>query len=1064
VRHTPYATPRVRAIVLWSLTVLIPLLHTHRDATAQSVRMTPGRILTLVKGDQPAEVREPFRAVVTDDGRLFLTDPKKGDVLWFDENLVWKGNLTALRSGGDLGRPIRTVLDSRGRIYVADSETKEILVFAEGELEGIRGGQGSEPGKFGSLDDIAIDSDDMLWAADGDRHRLYVFTPDGLLERVVNAFEGVGLDRPKLVDVSPDGSVIVWNAGAKTVVAGDTEGEHRWTLDLDAVLDGKELYDLEIDPTGALFLVLKDDSRVVIVGPTGDVRGEIFGKTGRPRSFERLTGLSISAARRVMVVVDQKDLVVQEMRLDPTSGDLTEPVHRTHIGIAIDTLEGRPLAVSSSGPGGEEIVLVREASGLVIRSGTGEMVASISMPGKLPDRVVAAGTSDGFIVVDRDHSARRFAPDGTLQGLLPSTTAGGQLKRPAAIAWRASDDVLAVYDRDDEEIQLLAADGSFMQRVGRKGRSAGEISKVVSLAFDNTGRLLVLDLDGSRLQAFDRHGIFVASAAPSLLGAPAGNVALGLGADAWGRAFILDAASGVAAQFELGRGVQCQVGAPWYLPEPRTLVVSPTGDIYVAGGKDAARAIRFRCVGAPPAPLGLRLARSADDSSEGLALTWTDGLPGAVSYEVFRSEGDKERVRIGSTSGTSFPLGRDVWGHAPGELWVRGVGADGQAGAWSRSITDRVTPAFRALVEGGDLSSAESWLSEELSLAEAEDRSDVSALRAAYLEAILAQGDYDRAAAQLQRFEAGLDAATRARLRMEIARSAVMGSIDAGAGAIALRWVGLIQGEDPAALSGTERRALELEAAGDAEAAGDLLVRYGRGRDLDEIELTKAVAEVQLERSRPDAALATLTDAAHATENRRDRDDLDQQIFRVSGLIVDGLLDGAIPPAPGLSAEQDVDRILAGIRDYLTQTGRGGGADGDGDAGLEPPGGAGDDSREMWDLRLGALQAKVRIHSAIRMEGSDFQTARELYADILERTDFLMGPDEVRVRSHIGALALARGQEEEARAEFTRVLIIDPAWSPDPDEFSPTVRDFVAALVNGPSDAEPSDAAGVDGP
>jgi hypothetical protein len=209
----------------------------------------------------------------------------------------------------------------------------------------------------------------------------------------------------------------------------------------------------------------------------------------------------------------------------------------------------------------------------------------------------------------------------------------------------------------------------------------------------------------------------------------------------------------------------------------------------------------------------------------------------------------------------------------------------------------------------------------------------------------------------------------------------------------------------------------------------------------------------------PNAALETLKSAARVSEDPRERDDLDQQIFRVSGMIIDGLLDRTIPPLPGMSAEQDVDQVIAGLRDYLSQTGRGGAAADGVDAG-QALGGRRDDSQGMWSLRLGALQAKARIHSAIRMEGSDFEAARELYADILGRTDFLMGPDEIRVRSHVGALALAQGQEEEARAEFNRILIIDPEWMPDADEFSPTVRDFVAVLRSAP----PEPAAVEDGP
>jgi tetratricopeptide (TPR) repeat protein len=1053
-------------VLILSIGLFFLFLHAGRqNAAAQDIpSMESGRVLTLVKGDQPAQVREPYRAVVADDGRLFLTDPKKGDVLWFDENFVWKGNLATLRPSGDLGKPIRTVLDSRGRIYVADADTREILVFADGALADVRGGQGRVPGKFGSLDDIAIDADDMLWAADADRRRLYVFTPDGLLERVVNGFGSVALDRPRLVALGMGGEVFVYDGGTKTILAGSSDGGLAWTLDLQtALVDGKELYDLVVDPTGVLFLLLRDDSRVVVVSSDGEIQGEIFGKSGRPRTFDRLTGLSINSARNVMLAVDQKDLVVQEMRLDYGPVDVEEPVHRTHVGIAIDTLDGRPVAVSP-GPdatdGSDDRLLIRDAGGLAIVSGAGgDVVARLTIPGELPQTIAAIGTSDGFIVVDGEWTARIFSSDGALIGALPTTTAGGQLRRPAALAWRASDGAFAVYDRDDDEIQILDRDFGFLQRVGRQGQSDGEISKAVALAFDNQDRLRVLDLEGTRLQLFDRHGIFVASSPPPVIGTVGGSAEAGLGADAWGRWFVLDVASGVAVQLDEGRA-ECQVGAPWYLEEPRTLVVSSSGDMYVGGGKDTFRAIRFRCSGPPPAPLGLEFALSAE--SDGPALTWRRGLPGAASYEIRRGSGDSGAV-IGRSGTTSFSLNREAWGREPGELTVRGVTADGDTGPWSEPVVDRITPAFRALLDAGDLASAEAWLREELAFARDGRRSDVPRLRAAYLESILGQKEYDRAASELRRFEAGMDPETAARLRMEIARSAVTGSIEAGAGDIALRWVGIIRTEDPTALSNIERKALELEADGDYQAATTLLVQFGQGRDLDDVELTRAVADVLLSLSRPYGALEALMAAGRASESVTTRADLDQQIFDVTAAVIDGVLDGTIPPAPGLNTEQEVEATLGRLRDYLTETGRGGAAAGGVDAGRALSGAGGDASDEMWMLRLGALEAKPRIRNAVDLEASDFEGARAEYTAILAGVDFLMNQDEIAVRSHLGALELASGLEDEARDQFERILSIDPDWTPDPDEFSPSVRDFVLGLEDDASATDADDDTGVDG-
>ena len=88
-RPTFLSTSRILACVLSFGLGSVVFLSTFATPLAaqqaeDALRLTPARVLTLVKGDRAAEVREPYRAVVVEDGRLFLTDTRKGDVLWFD--------------------------------------------------------------------------------------------------------------------------------------------------------------------------------------------------------------------------------------------------------------------------------------------------------------------------------------------------------------------------------------------------------------------------------------------------------------------------------------------------------------------------------------------------------------------------------------------------------------------------------------------------------------------------------------------------------------------------------------------------------------------------------------------------------------------------------------------------------------------------------------------------------------------------------------------------------------------------------------------------------------------
>jgi DNA-binding beta-propeller fold protein YncE len=975
-----------------------------------------------VKGDRAAEVRDPYRAYLADNGRLYLTDSRKGDVLWFDENLVWKGNLAALHPSRDIGEPVRTLVDSRGRVLVADAEGRRIFVFGDGGLLAGWGGRGDDPGRFDSLDDIALDADDMVWAADAGRGVVNVFTPDGLLERVVGGFAGAIFRKPTLVAVDPAGGTVVYDADGRVVLAGARDGTLRWRFDLTQRLGGKKPTDLAVGPAGAVFLVLEDKSRVVVLEPTGELRGELFGPGGRPARFERLTGLSISGPRAVLTVVDQKDLLVQEFGLEWAEGTVfLEPARRAWTTAAVDTLPGRVLAVAPGAEGGDadERWLVQDERGLVVLDPSGVTVARIAPPAEVSRSPVATGTAEGFVLVGPDRRMRRLSRDGAVVGTLPQATAGGELKRPEALAWRAGDGALAVYDGDDDEIQILSSDGTFLQRVGRQGTGRGEISKAVSLSFTSAGDLAVVDLEGSRVQRFDEHGIY-ADGGPPVTGVET----IGAGADVWGRSFLLDGATGTAVQ--LGpEGTQCRVGAPWITSPVTGLAVTPTGDMLVSGGKERFRTVRFRCTGPPPAPRGLSL--TLDTGPEGGArLAWIPGTPGAATFEVFRRQDGGEDAQVATSSEPVVVLPRTAWGTRPGELFVRGVSERGVPGLPSGTITDRLTAAMRALTSGDDAAGAETLLREELAEAEAAERDDVVSLRAAFLQSIIAQEEYERARTELAVFEATLDPEQVRQMRLDIARAAVSGAIRAGAGATAVQWLRPIGEMDPESLSPVERLALDRDAAGDPVLAAELLVRHGYAASLDGVDLTLALADVQVDAGRPRQAMATLVEASREVSGPGLQRQLDRGIFMLAADVTEDLLDGSIVGSPDLTPEQHVDAVLRDLEAYAAGTSA--------------------SSAEEWELRLGALAAKPRIHRAVELEGSDFDAARELYEAILAETPFLMESDEIRVRGRLGALALAEGREEDARAEFGNVLQIVPDWIPSEEDFSPSVRAFVGGM------------------
>jgi len=677
--------------------------------------------------------------------------------------------------------------------------------------------------------------------------------------------------------------------------------------------------------------------------------------------------------------------------------------------------------------------LARDAGGLVVVSPTGERLGQVVLA-EVPRPLVTMGTADGFVLVGADRRMRVLSREGQVVTSLPSATAGGELKRPEALAWRASDGAIAVYDRDDDEIQILSSEGAFQQRVGRQGTGSGEISRATHMTFDDAGHLFVVDLEGSRVQEFDEHGIFVHAAPPVTINRDAGNVALGVGADTWGRRFVLDEATGTAAQIG-SDGVECQVGAPWINSPATGLAVTPGGDILIGGGGETRfRTVRFRCVGQPPTPRGLRL--TLDTGPEGGALlAWVPGTPGAATFEVFRRQDGGEAELVATSSGPAAVISREAWGERPGELYIRGVSDRGVPGPASATVTDRITPALRGLMAADDVPAAEALLRQELAVAQDEGREDVVSLRAVFLQSIIAQGEYDRARSELETFEAGLDPETAAEMRLNIARAAVSGAIRAGSGGTAVEWLRPIGDMAPETLSPVESLALEIDGAGDTEVAAEMLVRHGYEASLDGVDLTLALAEVQVATNRPEQAMTTLVDASRDVSGPGLQRQLDRGIFELAADVTDGLLYGSVVGRQDLTAEQQVDVVLRDLEGYA--------ADATGS------------SAEEWELRLGALAAKPRIYRAVELEGSgDFSGARELYGVILAETPFLLQADEIRVRGRLGALALAEGREEDAREAFGQVLQVSPDWIPSEEDFSPSVRSFVAGMRSEAAEAE----------
>jgi len=1009
-------------------------------AVAQTAipRVHGGRSLVLVRGDRPAEIDDPSDVATTTDGGILIVDEGKDDALLYDANFVWRGHVRAWLSDDGLDDPVRAAVDGRGVAWIAEKGARALRLVRDGRDGGRLGRSGEDPGEFGRIDDLAIDLDNHVYAVDSDRDRVQIFTPDGLLERIVRGFGDTAFEKPVLVAVDPGRRLTVFDRDLESLLAGDPDGSLAWRVSTSERIDADDVVDLEVDGRGTLYLLDRDGRRVIGFSREGRALGEIV-RSGDPVTFDEPVAIATGPSG-TLLVLDRGDRRLQELHVEyPARATAVTGAPRTHRAATGPATAWRPVAAA---PGDGESAprwLSVSGSGFEIRSPDGRSLATPEGLGRPRDRIVATGTGDGFVVVDRDDRIVRLDRDGRRLGAIDRRTGGGELERPRAIAWRRDDGALAVYDEDGDDLLILDTEGRFLQRIGRRGSGPGEIDDVRALAFDPSGRLWVVDQRGSRLQVFDRFGVLTPDA-PRL--SRIGSIA-DLGLDRWGRIYLLAEDTGIVTVLDDEGRLVCTGGDPARIDGPERLAV--VGAVaWLGRERTDGEAIPVTCAGPPPAPADVRLALGGP-AADRVVLRWSGDHPAASSYAILRRRGEGWE-RIAETPSSEYVIPESAWAEAPSELVVAGVDGEGRAGPRSDPVLDRLSPALRALRDRVGEERAESWLAAAIAELPAGDPS-IDALRIHRIRLrtriAAARGDHEGAIDLLESELAAVDEATVLALRAEIVREALDQAVLARDGERALEWLERIEASGSAEPSPLEARALALARRGESDAAIRLIEAYGHhGRDLAGIALERAVAEVRLDLGRIVEAVEGLVDVTGGSDPGQ-RTELDRSLFQLAETAIDRLVHGGgFAPATLAARGEDglrkgdstglprVDAVLAALRDHAARLG-------------EP-------DREVWTMRIEALSWKPAIRRALELErASEFAAARELYESILVEKTSLLVVDEVRIRSHLAVIALAQGDEARAREQLAAALEADPAWAPSPEEFGPSIRDLVERIRPG---------------
>jgi DNA-binding beta-propeller fold protein YncE len=286
---------------------------------------------------------------------------------------------------------------------------------------GLKIKNGALPDVFG----VAVDDDDRVFLSDGTANSIYRINEDGSLKTVTSE-----LDMPSAIafapDGSEDGSLIVANPGAHTIVRVDPE-------------------------TG----------RVAPVAGAPGVSGDADGKANEAR-FNGPIGVAVAKDGRIFVADSYNDRI-REINKDGTVRTLATQFD-TPCGIAIDA-DGA-LLVADTGNG--RICRVAADGGVTTLAGTETftfeepMAIAVRRDGAI--FIADAGSSTVYFL-NRNRDANNTTPPtltrlagGFPNGLLDDDLAKAKLHRPIALAFN-SDDALLFADNGNGSIRAFVPQG-----------------------------------------------------------------------------------------------------------------------------------------------------------------------------------------------------------------------------------------------------------------------------------------------------------------------------------------------------------------------------------------------------------------------------------------------------------------------------------------------------------------------------------------------------------------------------------------------------------------------------
>jgi tripartite motif-containing protein 71 len=506
------------------------------------------------------------------DGSYYVLDPGNFRIQAF------AADRTFLRSIGGFGqepgqflRPIDVTIDPTGNLAVLDDKRWDVQTFApDGTLVATIPLQSTGAGAY-EMNSMTIDPDGNFYVAElseelPKQRIVEKFDPDGNLVQQFGQAPGPGtlVDHPGRIAVDVAGNVYVTeNEANPRILVFTPEGEYLTEFGgpESPVVAFEGLSGLALDGKGNVYLADGFQNRLVklrlpqsLIPAAADQVTLLWETAGGPTPLSKTSSVRVAPDGNIWVAdgahsqfqIFAPDGTFIEAWGTPGSGD-------GQFNFVRPNSDGDSFGAVAFAPDGSFYVadmgnhrIQHFASDRSFLHAWGSFGGE---DGQFISPIDIAVDSQGNVFVDDDkrEDIQKFAADGTFLLKFGGPGQGpGQLNFQGWMSIDGEDNVW-VADSANGRVQAWANDGTFLTELGL----AGTVGDPSNLAFDESGRLYVLDNKDKRVVVFDSSYAVIASWDLATTGGTPPETVIGLALDGDGNMYVTDYLGSVLLKYQL---------------------------------------------------------------------------------------------------------------------------------------------------------------------------------------------------------------------------------------------------------------------------------------------------------------------------------------------------------------------------------------------------------------------------------------------------------------------------------------------------------------------------------